>query len=65
MDSDELALLLCKNRAVSELDRRCYSADQSCSIWEALVKPRPQRGFPGQIEEGLLAEKEPAAPASP
>lgn len=52
-------------RVVSELDRRHCSADQSCSIWAALGKPCPQRSFPGWIEEGLWARKEPAAPTSP
>lgn len=32
MGLDELALLQCKNRVISELDRHCCSADQGCSI---------------------------------
>lgn len=45
MDLDELALLQCKNRVVSELDRHLCLAVQSCSIPVVLGKTCPQRGF--------------------
>lgn len=65
MDLDELALLWCKTRVVSELDRHICLAVQRCRIPMVLGEICPQRGFLGWLEEVLWVGKEPATPTRP